>query len=259
MDQDKYPIGEIIDIACKAGKIVLENGGETYRVEETMLYFCRAFGIHKCESYSTPTTIIISIIDNNGESFTRMMRILSRGININKVEAVNNLSREINEKPMTIAEAKKKLQEINDKQPYSLWIDALAGGLASAAFTVIFGGEWMHFLSGMVTGILLQLTLAGLDKIQPGYFTTNFIGGAVAATLGLLLSYLGILTDWWIVTFSSLMLLVPGILFTNALRDAVAGELVSGISRGVEALGIAVALASGAAVAIMILSQLGGL
>jgi hypothetical protein len=126
MDQDKYPIGEIIDIACKAGKIVLENGGETYRVEETMLYFCRAFGIHKCESYSTPTTIIISIIDNNGESFTRMMRILSRGININKVEAVNNLSREINEKPMTIAEAKKKLQEINDKQPYSLWIDALA-------------------------------------------------------------------------------------------------------------------------------------
>ncbi|NLB40685.1 MAG: threonine/serine exporter family protein, partial [Clostridiales bacterium] len=132
MDGNKYPIGDIIDIACNAGKIVLENGGETYRVEDTMIYFCKAFGIENCESYSTPTTIIISIIDNYGESFTRMMRIPSRGTNIDKVEAVNDLSREINKNPITIAEAKKKLQEINQKQPYSLWLTVLAAGVASA-------------------------------------------------------------------------------------------------------------------------------
>ncbi|NLC44323.1 MAG: threonine/serine exporter family protein [Clostridiales bacterium] len=259
MDARKYPIGEIIDIACRAGKIVLENGGETYRVEDTMLYFCKAFGIENCESYSTPTTIIISIIDNYGESFTRMMRIPSRGTNIDKVEAVNDLSREINKNPITIVEAKKKLQEINQKQPYSLWLTVLAAGLASASFTVIFGGGWIHFLMGLVVGASLQLVVGALNKVQLGYFTTNFMGGAVAALLGWLLSYFGILSDWWIVTFASLMLLVPGILFTNALRDAVAGELVSGISRGIEALGIAVALASGAAIAIMLLSQIGGL
>ena len=41
------------------------------------------------------------------------------------------------------------------------------------------------------------------------------------------------------------MLLVPGISFTNSIRDIIAGDFVSGISRGVEAVTTGIALASG--------------
>lgn len=255
---NKYEIGEIIDIACRAGKIILENGGEIYRVEDTMLYICKAFGIDECECYATPTTIIISIIDAKGEVFSRMMRISERGVNLHKVEAVNNFSRAIMNTPISVAEAKKKLVEINSTPAYRLWVTVLAAALGTGAFTIIFDGSIYHFLCGLVLGTVLRLIVAFLNRIQLGFFTTNLIGGATAAVVGWLFSILGILSGWWIITLAALMQLVPGLIFTNALRDAASGDLVSGISRGTEALSIVAALACGAGATLMILTGLGG-
>jgi len=254
---DKLLIGEIMDIACKAGKIILENGGEIYRVEETMLYICRTFGMKESECYATPTSIVISIIDAQGEVHTRMMRILSRGTNLFKVEAVNQFSRSIMQNPVTIEEAKARLQKTNSSPSYPLWLTTLAAGLGTSAFTVIFGGGLSHFLWGFLLGAVLRLLISALECIQLGYFTANLLCAATAATGGWLLASFGLLPEWWIVTISAMMLLVPGLLFTNALRDTVAGDLVSGISRGLEALSIAAALGFGAAAALMILTMLG--
>jgi len=250
-------IGETMDIACRAGKIILENGGETYRVEETMLYICRSYGMEESECYATPTSIMISIIDEQGKVHTRMMRILSRGINLCKVEAVNEFSRSIMKNPIPIPAAKAKLQEISETPPYPLWLTIIAAGLATSAFTVIFGGTLAHFLCGLLTGAALRLIALALERIQLGYFTTILICAAAATIGGWTLASAEILPEWWIITFATIMLLVPGLLFTNALRDTVAGDLLSGISRGVEALSIAAALGFGAAAALMILRLLG--
>src|SRR3712207_8052257 len=48
----------------------------------------------------------------------------------------------------------------------------------------------------------------------------------------------------------SIMLLAPGLIITNAIRDTLAGDLVSGISRTVEAFFIAVAIATGSGIII---------
>jgi uncharacterized membrane protein YjjP (DUF1212 family) len=42
------------------------------------------------------------------------------------------------------------------------------------------------------------------------------------------------------------MLLVPGLAITNAIRDTMAGDLVAGTARTVEAIFIAAAIATGA-------------
>lgn len=46
------------------------------------------------------------------------------------------------------------------------------------------------------------------------------------------------------------MLLVPGLIITNAIRDTIAGDLVSGISRAIEAIFIAIAIAVGSGIII---------
>lgn len=254
----KYAIGEIIDIACRAGKILLESGGEIYRVEDTMFYICKAYGIDECESYATPTTIIISAIDNEGEVFSRMMRINERGVNLHKVEAVNNFSRAIIQTPIPVTEAKQKLADINHTPVYSVRTQVLATASGTSAFALIFGGGMEHVVSGIILGTVLRLIVSYLNKIQLGYFTTNLIGGAVAALGAWLLSSFGILTGWWIITLASLMQLVPGLIFTNALRDAASGDFISGITRGAEALSIVAALAGGAGATLMFLTKLGG-
>ncbi|MGI6536993.1 MAG: threonine/serine exporter family protein [Caldicoprobacterales bacterium] len=257
MEAASHKIGEIMDIACRAGKITLENGGEIYRVEETMLYICRGFGMKDSECYATPTSIIVSISDTMGEVHTRMIRISSRGINLRKVEAVNVLSREIMSSSVSITEAKTRLTKINNTPAYPLWLTTLAAGTATSAFTIIFGGGLVHFLFGLIVGAVLNLAIALLNRIELGYFTTNLFGGAIAAFGGWLLYFSGSITNWWIITFAALMQLVPGLLFTNALRDMVAGDFVSGISRGGEAFSIAAALAGGVAITLMILTRLG--
>lgn len=144
-------MGEIIELACRAGKIIVENGGETYRAEDTMRYVCAAFGVDECDCYATPTTIIIST-NHGGEALSRMMRIKKRGVDLHKVELVNQFSRTIARQPMDAAEAEAVLAEIDGAPPYRLSVSVAAAACGTAAFTVLFGGCVTHFLSGIVVG-----------------------------------------------------------------------------------------------------------
>lgn len=254
----RHDVGQIIELACTAGKAMLENGGEIYRVEETALHICKALGIERCECFATPTTIILSAVDDRSEVYSRMMRISTRGVNLHRVAAVNNLSREIASRALPVAKAWKRLEEINRMPVYGRRHTVLAAALGTGAFTVVFGGSLRYFLAGLFMGAVLRMLTAALGRKGMGEFATNLIGGAAAALGGWLLTGSGVLSEWWIITLASLMLLVPGLLFTNALRDIAAGDLVSGISRGGEALSIAVALACGAAATLQILTRLGG-
>ena len=51
---------EIIKHAARAGQIMLEAGGETYRVEDTINRILTSYGIGNAQSFVTPTGIIIS-------------------------------------------------------------------------------------------------------------------------------------------------------------------------------------------------------
>jgi uncharacterized membrane protein YjjP (DUF1212 family) len=56
------------------------------------------------------------------------------------------------------------------------------------------------------------------------------------------------------------MLLIPGITMVNAIRDTISGDLVAGISRTVEALIVALAIAIGTGLGVRIWSMaFGGL
>ena len=63
---------------------------------------------------------------------------------------------------------------------------------------------------------------------------------------------LGIATNQNIITISGVMPLVPGIVITNAIRDLMAGELLAGISRGVEAALTSFAIGAGVAIVLLI-------
>ena len=243
---------EIMELACRAGKVVLENGGEIYRVEQTMTSICAAYGIYDCESFATPTIIILSAPSTHEESYSRMMRITVRGINLNKVAEINRFSRKL---PIAINEALAELERIEKITSYPLWVSILASSIGVGAFTIIFGGGFSDIAGGLILGALIRLTITGLQRKRAGDFVVNLIGGAVAALGGWLISQIG---NPWIVTVSAMMLLVPGLLFTNALRDIAAGDFVSGGSRGIEVFSIATALACGAAAVYAVVALIGG-
>ena len=250
-----YETKEIMELACKAGKIVLENGGEIYRVEQTMTSVCAAYGLNGYESFATPTIIILSASDAKGEPHSRMMRITTRSINLDKIASVNDFSRKL---PIEIGEALTELTRIEESTPYPNWVRVLVSGIGVGAFAVIFGGGFRDIIGGLFLGALIRMVVFALQKKRAGDFMVNLVGGGSAALGGWLINQINPMTDHWVITVSAMMLLVPGLLFTNAMRDIAAGDLVSGSSRGIEVLSIAAALACGAAAVYAVLSLVGG-
>ncbi len=99
-----------------------------------------------------------------------------------------------------------------------------------------------------------------LSRLSVNEFFINVAGGALAAIIGLFFSYINPIFHKDEIIIGSIMLLVPGLVITNAIRDTIAGDLLSGLSRTLEAIMIAGAIAIGAAFSFKIwMSIIGGM
>lgn len=239
---------KLLVLALYAGEIMLKNGAETYRVEDTIIRLCKSKGFSYVDVYVTPTGIFISI-DNKGESQEEILsyikRIKSRSINLNKVAEVNNFSRKFVDQEISIDDGIKLLKEIDQLLPYPHYIHAIFGGLASAFFALLFGANIFEFLSAFVTSILVTYNLKYLLSIDFPPFLTNASGGGVAAIMAIVFSFLHPSIHIDKIIIGAIMVMVPGVAMTNAVRDSIAGDLVSGLARAAEALIIATSIAFG--------------
>jgi uncharacterized membrane protein YjjP (DUF1212 family) len=239
---------DIIHVAAEAGKIILENGGETYRVEQTIEMICKSYGIPRTESFVTPTGIMISITNSENQTISLIRRINSRTVNLSKVSMINNLSREIASSSMSMGEIREKIDIINNLKPYSQNTTTLFSAFSAGFFTLLFGGNYKDFLVAFVIGAIINTLIGFLDKYNVNSFLKHMLGGAVAALIALIATALSLVGNMDTIIIGSIMILVPGLAITNAIRDTIAGDLVSGVSRSVEALFIAIAIASGTSV-----------
>lgn len=239
---------EIIQLAAEAGKIILENGGETYRVEQTISIICSSYNLPTAESFVTPTGIIISMTDKKNKTFSIVKRIERRTVNFEKVAKVNELSRLINQKPLPIHVFRNKLKKIDCLEHYSNRMTSFFSAVAAGSFTLLFGGNIRDFIVSCFVGFCINRISILLSRLEINSFFINMSGGSMAALIALSSVYFGIGMNEDKIIIGSIMLLVPGLAITNAVRDTIAGDLVSGISRTIEAFFIAIAIAIGTGV-----------
>lgn len=239
---------DVSQLCILAGQIMLESGAETYRVEDTMLRIAYAFGVDYAESYVAPTVIIFSI-DGGYSTRTEMKRIEKRGTNLNKIALVNQLSREISAGMWTLEEAFERLRAIQrGKIVYPLWLQVIAAGLVSGFCVILFKGSWEDFLPGLIIGSHSYYAFILLDHMTKLKFFSEFTAAILIGVLSHLAIHFGIGHQMDKIVIGSVMPLVPGLLITNAIRDLMAGHLVSGLSKGTEALLTAFAIGSGIAI-----------
>ncbi|WP_138206304.1 threonine/serine ThrE exporter family protein [Haloimpatiens lingqiaonensis] len=249
---------ELIKVAAEAGKIILENGGETYRVEETIFRICSAYGEKSAESFVTPTGIVISISTNN-KNLSVVKRIKNRTVNLEKIQRVNDLSRKVCCNWMPLDEFKYELKKINNTPRYSGKTSIFFASLAASFFTLLFGGNMRDSIAAFLVGALIYKTSNILGKYNVNSFFVNILGGFMAALIAYIMVLFGIGSNIDKITIGSIMLLVPGLSITNAVRDTIAGDLVSGISRAIEAFLVAIGIAIGSGIVVKIIFNFGGI
>lgn len=242
--------GRILHVASYAGQIILENGGETYRVEETIAKICQSYGVEVAEGFVTPTGIMASASRTPADVRSVIKRVKHRTVNLDKIARVNELARHNMKHPVGVDEFLQRLHEIDATPPRSLMVVVVAAAVAAAMFTLMFGGTPADALSALLIGVVARWLTAKASALGINDFFINVMGSAVITLMGLISVWLGVGHNGSLIIIGSLMLLVPGLAITNAIRDTLAGDLVAGVTRGAEAFLIAVSLAAGSGIVI---------
>ena len=233
-----------------AGRIIMENGGETYRVEETITRMGQAFGLTDVESFAVPSGVFVSYKKSNGETETSVLRVRARATNLRRVDEVNSVSRRVGSGEMTCEEAVVRLREIMQLPGVvpPVWLP-FAAAVSAGGFSLLFGGGMVDFvLSGAVT-LLVQLASMLLGRIRIESLVNTLVASFLATFIPLMLHAFTSLGVTDAIIAGALMPMLPGLAMTNAVQDTVRGDILSGMSHGIQALFTAGVVAGGALMA----------
>ena len=247
---------ELLEISVTLGYMLLENGAEIYRVEESIARILQAYGIPNTEVFAIPTCIITTIVTSDGQTHTRMKRISTRGTNLGKVTSLNDMCRQICTTTPTYPQAKAELDRIRTGKLYSPKMQLLAAILTSFCFCIFYGGGLVDGLVAILCGLLMKLALNVMERFHTNQFFQYIAGSAIVTCVAFVCVQIGIGSMVDSIIIGTLMYLVPGVALTNSIRDIMAGDLLAGIAKLTEALMIAISLALGTGIVLYALRSL---
>lgn len=235
---------KVLEIAIEAGDMLLSNGGEAYRVEETIEKICSSYGL-KCECMTISTGILVSIIDGEDEKVTSLKRIKQRGVDLHKIELINSFSRELQENPLEYEEAKIQLQKIRNCPVFSYKVRLFSASMTSFVYTLFFNGTVYDAIVSTFIGLGIYIIQEKLSKLGFFQFFQFFFSGFIIGGISILIGFLLPFVDKNNIIAGSIMILTPGVAITNGIKDTLYGDFISGIAKLGEAILIISAIGAG--------------
>lgn len=253
-------VKQVVDVALEAGRILLKNGGEIFRVEETITRICNHFGVEQVDIFTLSHGIFVSAENEEGDVYTRVKHIPLSGANLEVVAEVNELSRQIAGGNVTVEEAGERLKAI-EKKPSKGWqVQILASGLSAACYGFLLGATLTESMVTFIIGCLLQMWVLLAKRCHLSKIVLNIAGGMLitilAVRLRLILSPAVLRLNSMII--GAIMPLIPGLAFTNAIRDIADGDFLSGTVRMMDALMVFVYIAIGVGIVLITYNNMTG-
>ena len=216
-------------LATEAGHVLLENGAEISRVEQTMEHIATAYGVSD-ESFFVLSNGIIT----TGQQYARAEFIPIRGTQLSRVVEVNQLSRDVSAGRVPLDELASRLQAIRTGKGKPWWEVVMGIALGVASFSILFGGSLVDaaatFACGLLLGAFMTFVGAHLSRIFG-----NLLGGLVGGLLCVLAVTLGFGEHLPNMIIGTIIALVPGVPFTNGMRDLANEDYIAGATRLMDA------------------------
>ena len=235
----------LLDLATDLGYELAMSGAETFRVEESISRVLASYGLES-EVFAIPNYLIVSIVGEDGEPITRMRRIGQHGHDLDSVEKFSGLSRALCNR---IPDPKTGMEWLDftrkKRQKYPTLILFFGYFLGAAGYALFFGCNFIDCLCSGLCGMLVGLVDMYTSKMKANQFFRIIASSFLMAMLAYGLGAAGIASNPNAITIGALMILVPGLLITNAMRDIIYGDTNSGMNRITLVFLIAVALALG--------------
>lgn len=254
LDYDK-----LLGLTAELGYQLMDSGAEIYRVEESMNRLLGAYGVTTGEVFAIPNCIIVSLTTASGHALTQIRRMKPHGTDIERLELYNGLCRRLCGETPPVDEALSLVNQAGGQaRSWSLPVQLAGYFLGCGVFSLFFGGNLSDMVCGGLCGVVVGLCMAFTAHWGGNLFFRTIASAAASALTAVFLVSLGLGEHVDQIIIGALMALVPGIALTNAMRDIMAGDMVSGISKAAEALLIGAAIALGTALSLGLFQILAG-
>ena len=242
---------ELLTITSSIGVLLLQNGAEIYRTEESMERIFHAYEANG-NCFVIPSCIIVSLTSADGHTLTKTIRISIHGADFNKIILLNELCRRICRDIPHYDEILTEIEQIRQQPSQPVPIQFMAYSLVAFSFTLFFGGTFLDAISAAIFSLGTKWLFQWMDTHRVNRFFIHLAASFFSASLSILLAICGLGVHADKMILGAFMNLVPGVSITNAVRDVMAGDLLSGMTRAMDALLVGTAMALGAGTAFSI-------
>ena len=236
---------ELLGLAMDIGEQMLLCGAEVHRVEDSVDRMCHMLGAKRVDVFIITSSMVVTVYSEEGKCYTQTRRITGSGTNLEKLHHLNQLSRNICQKHMTAEEIRMAFEKIQTIKTYPFWLVCLSYALIAAAFTLFFGGNMGDAVISALIGVCISFVVLFAEKLTLNRIFEKFISSFMVTALAYLFLKLGAIANVDKVIIGNIMVLIPGIGLTNALRDLFTGDSIAGLLRSVECILIALAIGAG--------------
>lgn len=249
---------DILTLAVEVGDQMLRNGGEIYRIEDTVIHILEAFEIEDFDVYVLSNGIFASANETKEDSCSIVRHVPLGSVNLAKICTLNQLARDISNHTCNAEEAWERLRSCKEQKSYSLVIRVLSCGVGSSGFAFLFGGNAPDALFAFLIGCIEQLALHAFGKYKLSRVISNVFASMLVTFLSLVVLLLGFPVQQDKIVIGAIMPLVPGIAFTTSIRDYYNGDYLSGAIHLIDALLTALCIAVGVCISIWLFRYFGG-
>ena len=235
----------LLDSVVMAGEVMLQSGAETWRVEDTMLRMLKMSRLKTAEVFAMTTGFTVTLDDPGMDSLTVVRRIQNRSMNLERVDRINQLSRNFCSEEISVEELFREVRKIY-REPGDSRAHLVGYMILTAGFTLMFGATVTDAVVAAAAGFLSGQGVWACRKIGLHAFLSNGIAAFLIGVTAILWSrFLTGNYDLHSIIIGSIMPLVPGVAITNAIYDTLHGDYISGSARMLEAFVTAAAIGIG--------------
>ena len=243
---------------CEVGRRLLEYGAEIPRAEDTVRRLLAAYGLEG-QVFAIPNCVIVSAPCPDGRVRTVMRRVAPASVDIEGIERFNDLSRRLCAAPPADPAQLPRLcaETAENLRRYPAALCLLGYVVGAFFFARVFSGGWAEAAAAGLAGLACGacLTLLGRAGVNP--FLATVAAAFVLGGLACGLSALGAPISLEVTIAGAIMVLVPGLVFTNFMSDLLTGDMVAGLATFARAVLSAGAIALGAGLAMALLQGAG--
>ncbi len=226
-----YRERDAIRFILAAARALHTAGTTAQRLEDLLDVLARRLGVENPQFFSTPTSIMAAFGPDETQQ-VHLMRLSPAGPNIGRLSQLDRVVKRVLTGEQSPTAALRDVDAITHAPaPYGAVVTIAAFGLASAGIARFLGGGLGEVAVGGLLGILTGCLDASAERLpslarvfEP---LAAFVAAFVAASIAALVAPFAVYNA----TLAGIIVLLPGLLLTNAIRELAQRHLASGTAR----------------------------